>query len=103
VEHSRRRFAIVAALYIIPFETIAVPRYAMLHDNDHRILVQRLPFLANSFSIYRRGVGHAGCLALATAGMIILPHIEKMIVLPHIEKMIVLPHLENEYLLFLPI
>jgi multiple sugar transport system permease protein len=45
-------FAVVAALYIIPFEAIAIPLYSMLHNNDHRILVQFLPFVANSLSIY---------------------------------------------------
>jgi multiple sugar transport system permease protein len=45
-------FAVVAALFILPFEAIAVPLYYMLHSSDHLILVQCLPFVANSFSIY---------------------------------------------------
>jgi multiple sugar transport system permease protein len=45
-------FTAVVALVIIPFEAIAIPLYYLLHDNDHKILVQALPFVANAFSIY---------------------------------------------------
>jgi multiple sugar transport system permease protein len=44
--------AAVLALWILPFEVIAIPLFYMLHDFEHKILVQALPFVANSFSIY---------------------------------------------------
>lgn len=44
--------AAVVALWIIPFEVIAIPLYYMLHDNEHRVLIQALPFVANAMSIY---------------------------------------------------
>jgi multiple sugar transport system permease protein len=42
----------VIALAIIPFEAIAIPLYYMLHDNPHKIVIQVLPFVSNTFSIY---------------------------------------------------
>lgn len=44
--------AVVIALFVIPFEAIVMPLYFMLHGNSHKILIQALPFIANSFSIY---------------------------------------------------
>jgi multiple sugar transport system permease protein len=44
--------AAVIALTILPFEAIAIPLYYMLHGNEHKILIQALPFVANAFSIY---------------------------------------------------
>jgi multiple sugar transport system permease protein len=44
--------AAVIALTILPFEAIAIPLYYMLHNNEHKVLIQALPFVANAFSIY---------------------------------------------------